>query len=251
MIRVIPILLLRNKGLVKTINFEKATYIGDPINAVRIFNEKEVDELVLCDIEAGKLGKEPNFDYIKSIVSESFMPVGYGGGIRNINHIKRLIDLGVEKVIINSAVLDNKLIEEAASIFGNQSIVVSIDCKKNLFGNYKVYIKGGKTPISIGPKDLAIQSVNSGAGEIYIQSIDREGTMSGYDIELTKMISSSVNVPVVASGGASSLEDIRDVILKGGASSAAAGSIFVFKGRHKAVLINYPGYASIIDLFNK
>lgn len=248
MIRVIPVLLLRGKGLVKTINFTNPTYIGDPINAVRIFNEKEVDELVICDIEVGKTQNPPNFDYIKSIVSESFMPVGYGGGIRNLDHIKQLIDLGVEKIVLNTMSTDNNLIRQAANIFGSQSVVVSIDCKKNFFGNYKVYTKGGATQQTISPSELAIQAVNAGAGEIFIQSIDREGTMKGYDIQLTQMIASAVRVPVVALGGAGSLQDISEVIEKGGASSAAAGSIFVYKGKHKAVLINYPGYEVIRSL---
>jgi cyclase len=242
MVRVIPILLMQDKGLVKTVNFKTQSYIGDPINAVRIFNEKEVDELVLCDITASKRKSSPDYLQIKRIVSECFMPVAYGGGISNLDQIKRIIDLGVEKIIISSAGTDYKLLESAASIYGTQSIVVSIDVKKNIFGGYKVYGVSGTICISDNPAELATKVVCSGAGEIIVQSIDREGCMNGYDIKITKLISDSVNVPVVASGGCGSLLDIQDVLLNGGASSAAAGSLFVFKGKHKAVLINYPGY---------
>jgi len=245
MVRVIPILLLHNRGLVKTVNFKTSTYIGDPINAVRIFNEKEVDELVLCDISASKKNIEPDYLLIKRIVSECFMPVAYGGGINELDQIKRIIDLGVEKIVINTAATNYKLLEKAAAIYGAQSIVVCIDVKKNLFSGYKAYGVSGTNCISNNPVELARTVVNSGAGEIIIQSIDKEGSMKGYDLKITKLISEFVNVPVVASGGAGSLMDIREVLLGGGASSAAAGSLFVFMGKHKAVLINYPGYEAL------
>jgi cyclase len=247
MARVIPVLLLNGKGLVKTINFKNPTYIGDPINAMRIFNEKEVDELILNDINASKMSHEPNFDLIKKIVSEAFMPIGYGGGINKLDHVKKLIDLGVEKIVLNSSANDYKLIEQAANIFGNQSIVISIDVKKNLFGEYKAFIQSGRTQIKEKPTELAINCVNSGAGEIYVHSIDRDGTLQGYDEKIIGQITSLVNVPIVALGGASSLDDIKKVILNSGAS-AAAGSLFIYKGKHKAVLLNYPGYEVIRKL---
>lgn len=250
MVRVIPVLSLSGKGLVKTKKFKNSVYIGDPINAMRIFNEKEVDELILNDINASKIGCEPNFDLIKKIVSEAFMPIGYGGGIKKLDDIKKLIDLGIEKVVINSSIKDYKLIEQAANIFGNQSIVVSIDVKKNLFGDYKAYIQSGTQQLKEKPEDLAKNVINSGAGEIYIHSIDKDGTLEGYDHKIIKSMATSINVPVVALGGAQSMEDIQNVILNSGASAAAASGLFIFKGRHRAVLLSYPGYEEINKLFN-
>ena len=251
MIRLIPVLLLKGKGLVKTSKFKNPVYIGDPINAVRIFNEKEVDELVLCDIEASILQREPNYAWIKDIVSESFMPVGYGGGIRNMEHIRKLFDLGVEKVILNSAAFDFKLISQAAAIYGNQSIVGCIDAKKSFFGVYNVYSKSGSIKHKTTPDEFAKELVSAGVGEIIIQSIDNEGSMNGFDLDLTQSITSVVNVPVVASGGAGNMQHISDVLDKGKASSVAAGSFFVFKGKHKAVLINYQKQEEIKALNQK
>lgn len=251
MIRLIPVLLLKGKGLVKTSKFKNPVYIGDPINAVRIFNEKEVDELVLCDIDASILQREPNYPWIKDIVSESFMPVGYGGGIRNMEQIRKIFDLGVEKVILNSAAFDFKLISQAAAIYGNQSIVGCIDAKKSFFGTYIVYSKSGSIKHNTTPDEFAKQLVSAGVGEIIIQSIDNEGSMNGFDLDLTQSITSVVNVPVVASGGAGNMQHISDVLDKGKASSVAAGSFFVFKGKHKAVLINYPKQEEIKALNQK
>jgi len=251
MIRLIPVLLLKGKGLVKTSKFKNPVYIGDPINAVRIFNEKEVDELVLCDIEASILQREPNYAWIKDIVSESFMPVGYGGGIRHMEQIRKIFDLGVEKVILNSAAFDFKLISQAAAIYGNQSIVGCIDVKKSFFGAYNVYSKSGSIKHKTTPDEFAKQLVSAGVGEIIIQSIDNEGSMNGFDLDLTQSITSVVNVPVVASGGAGNMQHISDVLDKGKASSVAAGSFFVFKGKHKAVLINYPKQDEIKALNQK
>lgn len=251
MIRLIPVLLLKGKGLVKTSKFKNPVYIGDPINAVRIFNEKEVDELVLCDIDASILQREPNYPWIKDIVSESFMPVGYGGGIRNMEQIRKIFDLGVEKVILNSAAFDFKLISQAAAIYGNQSIVGCIDAKKSFFGTYNVYSKSGSIKHNTTPDEFAKQLVSAGVGEIIIQSIDNEGSMNGFDLDLTQSITSVVNVPVVACGGAGNMQHISDVLDKGKASSVAAGSFFVFKGKHKAVLINYPKQEEIKSLNQK
>lgn len=240
MIRLIPVLLLKGKGLVKTTEFKNPVYVGDPINAVRIFNEKEVDELVLCDIEASIQQREPNYAWIKDIVSECFMPVGYGGGIRNMDQIRKVFDLGVEKVILNSAAFDFKLVSQAASIYGNQSVVACIDAKKSFFGTYNAYSKSGSIKHKITPEEFAKQLVSAGVGEIIIQSIDNEGSMNGFDLELTQSVASVVNVPVVASGGAGNMQHISEVLDIGKASSVAAGSFFVFKGKHRAVLINYP-----------
>lgn len=248
MIRIIPVLLLKGKGLVKTTAFRNPVYVGDPINAVRIFNEKEVDELVLCDIEASIIHREPNYSWIKDIVSECFMPVGYGGGIQNIDQIKKIFDLGVEKVILNTAAFDFNLVSKAASIYGCQSIVGCIDAKKSFFGGYNVYSKSGSIKHKIAPDDLAKKLVSAGVGEIIIQSIDKEGSMTGFDLALTMAVSHAVNVPVVASGGAGALTHFSEVLDKSKASSVAAGSFFVFKGKHKAVLINYLSPTEIANL---
>jgi cyclase len=251
LIRVIPTLLLKGKGLVKTVNFKNPNYLGDPINAVRIFNDKEVDELVLLDIEASKEKREPNYNWIKDIVSESFMPIGYGGGITSIEQIKKIFDLGVEKVILNTRSFDFDLISKAASIYGEQSIVVCIDAKKALFGGYNVYGRSGQDKYKISPDDFAKKVVNAGAGEIIIQSIDNEGSMGGYDMVLTKLVSSSVNVPIIASGGAGTVQHLKEVIAKGGASAVTAGSLFVYKGKHNAILINYPSLDVIKEIITQ
>jgi cyclase len=247
-VRVIPTLLVKGKGMVKTVNFKNPNYLGDPINAVRIFNEKEVDELVLLDVEVGKENKEPNYSWIKDIVSESFMPIGYGGGINNIEQIKKIFDLGVEKIIMNTAAFNLNLISQAASAYGEQSIVVCIDAKKTLFGGYNVYSRAGQDKHKISPDTFAKNVVNAGAGEIIIQSIENEGKMKGYDLTLTKLVSSVVNVPIVASGGAGSIKHLKEAITIGGASAVTAGSLFVYKGKHNAVLINYPSAAEIQEI---
>jgi len=251
LVRVIPTLLLKNKGVVKTQQFKNPVYIGDPINAVRIFNEKEVDELVLLDITATTENKEPRYDWIKDIVSESFMPIGYGGGIKNIEQAKRLFDTGIEKLIINSQALDTQLIANLANIYGNQSIVVCIDARKNFLGGYSTYTLAGTKKSKLSPDKLAQMVVEAGAGEIIIQSIDREGTMKGFDIELTRLVSQAVNVPIVASGGAGTLHDLKEAIHLGEASAVSAGSMFVFKGKHRGVLINYPKPSELNNLFEK
>lgn len=249
LVRVIPTLLLKGEGLVKTQQFKNPVYIGDPINAVRIFNEKEVDELVLLDISASAEKRDPKYDWIRDIVSESFMPIGYGGGIRNIEQAKELFDTGIEKLIINSASTDLAFLSSLANIYGSQSVVVCIDARKNFLGNYFVYTQNGTLKNKMSPDKMARAVVDAGAGEIIIQSIDKEGTMRGYDIDLIHMVSTAVNVPVVASGGAGSQEHLREAILKGGASAVTAGSLFVFKGKHRGVLISYPNPVELNDLF--
>lgn len=237
--RIIPILLLNDGGLVKTVKFSKDRYIGDPINAVRIFNKKEVDELVLLDIGASRNGTPPNFMEIKEIVSEAFMPVGYGGGISKMEHIEQLFNIGVEKVILNSVIFQNKeLIEEAIKIYGSQSIVASIDVKKDIWGSYKIYSNSGKKKQNIS-LDSCIKLIQEiGFGELVINNIDKDGTMQGYDLDLIEKVTAMLEIPVVSVGGAGTITDFIKAI-KAGASAVAAGSMFVFQGVHRAVLISY------------
>lgn len=240
--RIIPCLLVHNKGLVKTTRFSNPRYVGDPINAVRIFNEKEVDELIVLDIDATVQNREPDYKMITHLAEECRMPLCYGGGIKSASQIRDIISLGVEKVSVSAAAVENpQLIESAANIVGNQSIVVVIDVKKSLFtSKYEVRTHNGNTTTGLNPVELAIRSEKYGAGEIVINSIDNDGTMKGYDLNLIEKIRSSVKIPVTVMGGAGSLQDIREIALKFGTIGIAAGSLFVFKGPLKAVLINYP-----------
>ncbi|HYJ38971.1 MAG TPA: AglZ/HisF2 family acetamidino modification protein [Chitinophagaceae bacterium] len=239
-VRVIPVLLLQKGGLVKSVKFKDYKYVGDPINAVKIFNEKEVDEIVVLDISATAEKRPPNINQVKDIASEAFMPLAYGGGITTLEEIKELITSGVEKVVLNTAAYKNpSLITEGAKWVGSQSMVVSIDVKKNLWGKYKVYIQSGSKAIDMDLTDYARQAESAGAGEIFLNSIDRDGTFEGYDEDLIRMISSAVNIPVVAIGGAGHIQDFTKAVHKG-ASAVAAGSFFVFQRPHRAVLISYP-----------
>jgi imidazole glycerol-phosphate synthase subunit HisF len=248
-IRVIPCLLLRNAGLVKTVKFKKPRYIGDPINAVRIFNEKEVDELVFLDIEATSLNSGPNFELIKDIASEAFMPFAYGGGISSTDQIKQLFALGVEKIILNTAAVNTpKLIPAAVALAGSSSVVISIDIKRNFMGKYRVCLANGRKDMKLDPISHAKEMEHLGAGEILVNAIDRDGCMSGYDLDLIQKISEAVSIPVVASGGAGELRHFKECV-GAGASAVAAGSMFVFHGRHKAVLITYPEYNELEQLF--
>jgi cyclase len=253
--RIIPVLLLKGRGLYKSIKFRDLTYIGDPINAVRIFNDKAADELIILDIGSDRQEQGPNFELIEDIVSEAFVPVCYGGGVSQLNQIERLFRIGVEKVAINSAATGSLgLISQAASIFGNQSIIVGIDIKKTLFGRLERYVNSGFLKTDDDLFDFARRAEQSGAGEIFLNSIDRDGTMQGYDVQVVNKLSMSVGIPIIACGGAGSLQDMRQVITDGGASSAAAGSIFVFHGKHRAVLITYPDeheLNNLIHTFNK
>lgn len=237
--RIIPVLLLTANGLVKTNKFGAPTYIGDPINAVKIFNEKEVDELVLLDIEATRFGREPDFLRLEEIASEAFMPIGYGGGVSSPQQMERLFKIGIEKVVINTAVHEVKgLLHEASRIFGSQSVVASVDVKKDFLGRYHVYSRCGQKKTNIDLPTYIRRVQDDGAGEIILNAIDKDGTMSGYDLNLISKISELVRVPLVALGGAGCARHFVDA-LEAGASSIAAGSIFVFHGRHKAVLISY------------
>lgn len=237
--RVIPVLLLGGGGLVKTVRFGKRRYVGDPINAVRIFNEKEVDELVLLDIDATKENRDPDFAHVEEILSEAFMPVGYGGGVRSMAQVERLFKLGVEKVVLNSVLAESpQLLGEASRTFGAQSVVASIDVKKDLLGRYRAYTHGGTRKLSGDVGELLRRWVDLGAGEIVVNAIERDGTRSGFDTELIRSVASAVDVPVVAVGGAGSVAHLLDG-LRAGASAVAAGSMFIFIGVHQAVLISY------------
>lgn len=243
--RIIPVLLIHNRGLVKSNRFSKFQYIGDPINAVRIFNDKAVDELVVLDIDATKENRGPDFDLVSNIVSEAFMPVSYGGGISNPEQVQTLLKNGIEKVILNHAAFAKpQLITSLANAVGRQSVVVSVDIKYNVFGKPGVYILNGKKKVSNDPVKYVKQCVESGAGEIILQSIDRDGTYQGYDLDLVRKISKEIDTPLVALGGAGKTEDFTQAI-KAGASAVAAGSFFLFQRPHQAVLISYPNEQEI------
>jgi len=239
-IRVIPVLLLSKGGLVKSVKFKNNRYVGDPINAVKIFNEKEIDEIVILDIDATKEKRGPNFEKIKEIAGEAFIPLAYGGGITRFEEVQELFYIGVEKVIMNYTAVNNpSLITESAKAVGSQSVVVSIDVKKNLFGKYKVYTRNGSDNTNHDPADFARKMQDMGAGEIFLNAIDRDGTYQGYDLELIAKVSSVLNIPLIACGGAGKMEDFSSAV-KQGASAVAAGSFFVFQRPHNAVLISYP-----------
>jgi len=248
--RIIPCLLVRNKGLVKTVQFKDGKYVGDPINAVKIFNEKEVDELIILDIDATKEGREPDFKMIENLANESRMPLCYGGGVKTVEHAKRIIHLGAEKVALSSAVIENpNLIKDIAKAVGVQSVIVVLDVKKKgLFGKYQVYTHNGTKSTGKDPKELAMQFEALGVGEIVINSIDNDGMMKGYDSKLIDLIRSAINLPMTVLGGAGHLDDIKGMIDTYKIIGVAAGSLFVFKGKFKAVLINYPNRAEIKTL---
>ena len=251
-VRIIPVLLIQNGGLVKSVNFKNYKYVGDPINAVKIFNEKEVDEIVVLDISASADRRPPDFAQLKEIAGEAFMPLAYGGGITSITEIKQLITIGIEKIVLNSvAVSKPALVSEAAKWIGSQSVVVSIDVKKNWLGKYKVYTQNGTKNTGLDPVTYAKQMESEGAGELFLNSIDRDGSFEGYDTDLIELVSSVVSIPVVAIGGASSIEDFKAAINKG-ASAVAGGSFFVFQRPHRAVLISYPTQKELKEkLFDK
>lgn len=240
-VRVIPVLLLKKDGLVKSVKFKDYKYVGDPFNAVRIFNEKEVDELAVIDITATKEGRKPNLEKIKDIAGEAFMPLSYGGGITHIDEVQQILFSGIEKVIINKAAFSiPELISQIAERFGSQSVVVSIDVKRNLFGKYKVYSDNGSVNTNLDPVVWAKACAEKGAGEILLNFIDRDGTYKGYDLTILQEVTSAITIPVIACGGAGSIEDFRQAIVEGKSSAVAAGSMFVFQRPHNAVLISYP-----------
>lgn len=239
--RIIPSLLIHDKGLVKTTKFTDPKYVGDPINAVRIFNEKAVDELIVVDIDATVENRGPNFELIAKLAAECRMPFCYGGGVKTVEDARRLISLGVEKVAISSAAIKNPdIITSMAEEVGRQSIVVVLDVKKKLLGGYEVFTHNGKKGTGKDPVELARLFEQKGAGEILVNSIDNDGVMKGYDLKLIEKIWDATSVPMSVVGGAGSLEDIAKLVSQFGIIGAVAGSLFVFKGPYRAVLINYP-----------
>jgi cyclase len=248
--RIIPSLLVHDNGLVKTVNFKNPKYVGDPINAVRIFNEKEVDELAVFDIDATVLGKEPDYTLIEKLANQSRMPLCYGGGVKTVAQAQKIFGLGIEKIALSSAVIENPdLITQIADRVGSQSVIVVMDVKKKLMGGYEIYTHNGKKSTGINPIAFAEKAQQLGAGEIIINSIDQDGIMKGYDMNLIDKISEKISIPITVLGGAGSLQDIKKVIDKHKIIGVAAGSLFVFKGVYKAVLINYPAKKEKEELY--
>lgn len=239
--RIIPSLLIQDNGLVKTVNFKNPKYVGDPINAVKIFNEKEVDELAIFDIDATVKGLEPNYSLIERLANQSMMPLCYGGGVKSVEQAQRIFSLGIEKIALSSSVLQNPgLITEISERVGAQSVIVVLDVKKKMLGGYEVYTHNGKKGTGINPFKFVEEAQKLGAGEIVINSIDKDGVMKGYDLDLIAKVREKITLPMTVLGGAGSLGDIEKVIDKHGVIGVAAGSLFVFKGPYKAVLISYP-----------
>jgi len=238
--RVIPVLLVEDGGLVKTVRFGKRTYIGDPINAIRLFNDMEVDELILVDISASRKGRGPDIELISDVASEAFMPMGYVGGIRSLDDVRDVLSVGFEKVGINRAAQnDLSLITAAAAEFGSQAIVACLDVKESFLRRRQAidYVSGSK--LGMSPVAFGQRAESAGAGELFLYDVGRDGTMQGYDIELIREVADAVSIPIIACGGAGSLEDLA-LAAQAGAGAVAAGSLFVYQGRHKGVLINYP-----------
>jgi cyclase len=249
--RIIPCLLIHNKGLVKTVNFNDPKYVGDPINAVKIFNEKEVDELIVLDIDASAQNREPDFTLIKNLAAECRMPLCYGGGVKSVEHAKKIINLGAEKVALSSAAVENpSLISAIADAVGKQSVIVVVDVKKKgVLGKYEVFINNGLKGTGKNPREFSQEMERLGAGEIVINSIDNDGLMKGYDLKLIQIIRDAINLPMTVLGGAGSLTDLKEIVNRFGVIGVAAGSLFVFKGIYKAVLINYPKRTEINEMF--
>ncbi|MCI0751767.1 MAG: AglZ/HisF2 family acetamidino modification protein [Flammeovirgaceae bacterium] len=251
-VRVIPTLLLDNRKLVKTTQFKSPDYVGDPINALRIFNDKEVDEICVLDISATRNRKPPDLDYIKLFTSECFMPLSYGGGVTTLKQASDIFRAGVEKIVFGTSAHRTKgLIAEVTKTFGSQSVVISVDVKKDWLGRARVFIVNGKVSTGFTPVQFAREMENLGAGELIIQSIERDGMLTGYDLDLVREVTSQVKIPVIIAGGASSLEDFLKAV-QAGASAVAAGALFVYKGSRKGILINYPDQQVLIEnLYSK
>jgi len=245
--RVIPVLLLKDQALVKSVRFKQYKYIGDPINAVRIFNELTADELVFLDIDASRSGRLISLDFVREVGEEAFMPFSVGGGVRSIEDIKAILAAGAEKVIIGTrAGLKPDFIKEASERFGSSTIVVCIDVKKKLFKGDRTWVLNGSTSTQYTPLEFATLMEENGAGELIIQSIERDGTMNGYDIDLIKTISTAVGIPVIALGGAGRKEHLTDAFREGRANAVAAGSLFVYQNESRGVLINYPEKGELV-----
>lgn len=250
--RIIAVLLLYNGGLYKTVGFSKKKYIGDPINVIKILNEKEVDEICIINISSEVRFDATTVSLLEDMASESFIPMSYGGGLRCIEEVTKVFKLGFEKVVFGASVVSNKdLVKSTVRIFGSQSVVACIDYKKNLFGKPKCYISQGKVNTKLSPECLALTAYDLGVGEVLLQNINREGTFKGYDLPVLVQVSNKLTIPVVPLGGVASLRDMFVSILNSGASAAAAGSLFVYHGEHKAVLVNYPNELERIKVFNE
>lgn len=247
--RVIPVLLLKNTGLVKTFKFKNPKYVGDPINAIRIFNDKEVDELIVLDILASKKDREPDYTIIEQIAGECFMPLCYGGGVRSVEQARQIFSLGVEKICLQTAAMANlQLISDIAAKFGSQSVVISVDVKRDWLGRYQLY-RADTAKLAATPwKEFIQKAVTAGAGEILLNAVDRDGTMAGPDLDLIRQSNQNLLVPLITVGGIGSLEDIK-LAVEAGASAVGAGAFFVFHGPHRAVLITYPRYQELENLF--
>jgi cyclase len=244
--RIIPCLQLIDQALVKTVKFSKYKYIGDPVNTVRIFNELEVDELCFLDIRATIEKRQPNLKILREIANECFMPVSYGGGIRDSDSAKTILSIGFEKIVINSAAIENPgFITEIAKYSGSQSVIVSIDLKKSPWGRYSVYSQDGKTKTKLNPVEWSIKAEEAGAGELLITSMDQDGTWNGFDLDIIRKISDSVNIPVIANGGAGSIEDIKKAIIEAHSSAVALGSMVVYQKKGMGVLVNFPDKESL------
>lgn len=247
--RVIPCLLLKDESLVKTVKFKEYNYIGDPINTVRIFNELEVDELVFLDITASKENRKPNFKFLESIACECFMPLAYGGGLDNFDDVQRIFSIGFEKVVINSANFTQPdLISQISKVYGAQAVIGSIDYKKNFFGKTVVHSMGGSKKEELSPVDLAKELERRGAGEIILTSMDRDGTWEGYDLKLIKEVSDALTIPVVANGGAGTVEHLGAAVKDSGASAVAVGSMVVYQKKDMGVLVNFPDKKKIKEI---
>jgi imidazole glycerol-phosphate synthase subunit HisF len=249
-VRAIPCLLLTKRKLVKTVKFKNPAYIGDPINAIKIYNEKEVDELMVLDITASAEGREPDFAMIAELTGECFMPLAYGGGVSKMEHLYRLFKMGIEKVSLNShAAQQPGFLTHAAAEFGRQSLIFSMDVRKGFLGRYDCFIRGGSQSVGKNPVELAKSAEDAGAGEILLTSIDRDGTWEGYDIDLIRMVTDSVSIPVIASGGAGTLDHFGAAVHQGGASAVAAGSMVVYQKKGMGVLINFPKREALTTIF--
>lgn len=249
--RVIPILLLNGRGLYKSFGFKDAKYLGDPINTVRIFNDKQCDELIIIDTHISKNNAHIDYEYIAEIASECFMPLCYGGGINALNQIENLLRLGIEKVSVNSLLVKNKsLVREAVQVFGSSTIVASIDVKRNLLGQYRLYEHTSRSIAKTTIDDILKTLNDIGVGEVLVNVVDLDGTMKGYDIQLAKKISDALDMPAVFTGGCRNFEDIKQLLTSTSVSAAGVGSYFVFHGPHRAVLINYPNPSEISCIYS-
>jgi cyclase len=245
--RIMPCLLLKEKRLVKTVNFQNATYVGDPINAVKIFNDKEVDELILLDINASKVDSPIDFELVSDFAAECFMPLAYGGGVKTIEDFKKLYRLGIEKVIVNTMLFDNPtIVKEAVKSYGSQSVVASVDVKRNENDEYVIFSHSGRENEKT-LNQFIDYVISLGIGEIVLTSVDQEGTWRGYDVKIIDSVNKIIEIPLIANGGCGKIKDLKDILYKNGAQSAAIGSMAVYQKKDKGVLIRFPKRAQIIN----